>query len=58
MTKIKRILVSQPKPESEKHSYSELAEKNNLKIDWENVEILIEKHKTISKQKIQINVNI
>ncbi len=34
MTKIKRILVSQPKPESEKHTYSELAEKNNLKIDF------------------------
>jgi uroporphyrinogen-III synthase len=34
MTKIKRILVSQPKPESEKHSYTELAEKNNLKIDF------------------------
>jgi len=34
MTKIKRILVSQPKPESEKHPYSELAEKNNLKIDF------------------------
>ncbi|MCB8995061.1 MAG: uroporphyrinogen-III synthase [Bacteroidales bacterium] len=34
MTKIKRILVSQPKPESEKHAYSDLAEKNNLKIDF------------------------
>jgi uroporphyrinogen-III synthase len=34
MTKIKRILVSQPKPDSEKHTYSELAEKNNLKIDF------------------------
>jgi uroporphyrinogen-III synthase len=34
MMKIKKILVSQPKPESEKHSYSELAEKNNLKIDF------------------------
>jgi uroporphyrinogen-III synthase len=34
MTKIKRILVSQPKPESDKHPYSELAEKNNLKIDF------------------------
>lgn len=34
MTRIKRILVSQPKPESEKHPYSELAEKNNLKIDF------------------------
>ncbi len=34
MTKIKRILVSQPKPESEKHPYSELAEKNNLRIDF------------------------
>jgi len=34
MTRIKRILVSQPKPESEKHPYSELAEKNHLKIDF------------------------
>ena len=34
MMKIKKILVSQPKPESEKHSYSELAERNNLKIDF------------------------
>ncbi len=34
MTRIKRILVSQPKPESEKHPYSDLAEKNNLKIDF------------------------
>jgi uroporphyrinogen-III synthase len=34
MTKIKSILVSQPKPESDKSPYFELAEKNNLKIDF------------------------
>ncbi len=34
MTRIKRILVSQPKPESDKSPYFELAEKNNLKIDF------------------------
>ena len=32
--KIKRILVSQPKPESEKSPYFDLAEKNNVKIDF------------------------
>ncbi|MBN2521288.1 MAG: uroporphyrinogen-III synthase [Bacteroidales bacterium] len=32
--KIKKILVSQPKPESDKSPYIELAEKNNLKIDF------------------------
>jgi uroporphyrinogen-III synthase len=32
--KIKRILVSQPRPESEKSPYFELAEKNNVKIDF------------------------
>jgi uroporphyrinogen-III synthase len=32
--KIKRILVSQPKPDSEKSPYFELAEKNNVKIDF------------------------
>ncbi len=34
MTKIKKILVSQPKPDSEKSPYFELAEKNNVKIDF------------------------
>ncbi len=34
MTKIKKILVSQPKPESDKSPYFELAEKNNLRIDF------------------------
>lgn len=34
MTRIKKILVSQPKPESEKSPYFELAEKNNVKIDF------------------------
>ena len=32
--KIRRILVSQPQPESEKSPYFELAEKNNVKIDF------------------------
>jgi len=34
LMKIKRILVSQPRPESEKSPYFELAEKNNVKIDF------------------------
>lgn len=32
--KIKKILVSQPKPTEAKHPYYDLAEKNNLKIDF------------------------
>jgi uroporphyrinogen-III synthase len=32
--KIKKILVSQPKPTEAKHPYFDLAEKNNLKIDF------------------------
>lgn len=32
--KIKKILVSQPKPTAAKHPYFDLAEKNNLKIDF------------------------
>ena len=32
--KIKKILVSQPKPNNDKSPYSDLAEKNNLKIDF------------------------
>ncbi len=34
MTRIKKILVSQPKPESDKSPYFELAENNNVKIDF------------------------
>ncbi|MFW5821167.1 MAG: uroporphyrinogen-III synthase [Bacteroidota bacterium] len=34
MTRIKKILVSQPKPDSDKSPYFELAEKNNVKIDF------------------------
>jgi len=33
--KIKRILVSQPRPDSEKSPYFDLAEKNNIKIDFQ-----------------------
>src|SRR5689334_1319037 len=32
--KVKKILVTQPKPETEKNPYSELAKKYNLKIDF------------------------
>ncbi len=32
--KIKKILVSQPKPENDKSPYLELAERNNIKIDF------------------------
>lgn len=32
--KIKRILVSQPKPDTEKSPYFDLAKKNNIKIDF------------------------
>lgn len=32
--KIKKILVSQPKPSTPKSPYFELAEKNNVKIDF------------------------
>lgn len=34
MMKIKRILVSQPKPDSDKSPYFELAKKNNIQIDF------------------------
>ncbi|MFW5819781.1 MAG: uroporphyrinogen-III synthase [Bacteroidota bacterium] len=34
MTRIRKILVSQPKPDSDKSPYFELAEKNNVKIDF------------------------
>ena len=32
--KIKKILVSQPEPQSDKNPYSEIAEKNNVKIEF------------------------
>lgn len=34
MSKVKSILVSQPKPESERSPYFDLADKHNLKIDF------------------------
>ncbi|MBT6439779.1 MAG: uroporphyrinogen-III synthase, partial [Flavobacteriales bacterium] len=34
MSKVKSILVSQPKPESERSPYFDLANKLNLKIDF------------------------
>jgi uroporphyrinogen-III synthase len=53
--KIKKILVSQPQPQTDKNPYSEIAEKNNVKIDFrpffhvEPVDI-----KEVRKQRINI----
>ena len=57
MNKIKTILVSQPKPNSEKSPYNRLKEKHNLKIDFRpfiHVEGL--KSRDVRKQKIDFNV--
>ena len=57
MSKIKTILVSQPKPNSEKSPYNRLKEKHNLKIDFRpfiHVEGL--KSRDVRKQKIDFNV--
>jgi uroporphyrinogen-III synthase len=32
--KIKTILVSQPEPQNDKNPYADLAERNNLKVDF------------------------
>ncbi len=53
--KIKRILISQPKPANEKSPYFELAEKNNLQLEFRpfiHVEPLDEKE--FRKQKVDI----
>lgn len=56
--KIKRILVSQPKPESERSPYFELAQKNNLAIDFRPfVEIEGITGKEFRKQKVDISVH-
>ncbi len=34
MSRIKKILVSQPEPENKKSPYFDLADKHNLKIDF------------------------
>lgn len=53
--KIKRILVSQPKPSSAKSPYFDLAERNNLKIDFRP---FIQVESVSSKEFRQTRVNI
>ena len=57
MSKIKTILVSQPKPNSEKSPYTRLKKEHNLKIDFRpfiHVEGL--KSRDVRRQKIDFNV--
>ena len=55
MLKIKRILVSQPKPATPKSPYNDLAEKNNLKIDFRPfIQVEGVSVKEFRKQKINI----
>jgi uroporphyrinogen-III synthase len=53
--KIKRILVSQPEPESAKSPYHELAEKNNVKVDFRS---FIQVEGVSAKEFRQTRVNI
>lgn len=53
--KIKRVLVSQPKPKSEKSPYFELAEKNSLQIDFRPF-IQVEGIKASEFRKSKINI--
>ncbi|NOZ46213.1 MAG: uroporphyrinogen-III synthase [Chlorobi bacterium] len=54
--KIKKILVSQPKPATEKSPYFDLAEKYNLKIDFRPfIQVEGENVKEFRKSKININ---
>ncbi|MCD6564502.1 MAG: uroporphyrinogen-III synthase [Bacteroidales bacterium] len=54
--KIKKILVSQPEPENGKSPYSELAKKNNLKIDFRSF-IHIESVHAKEFRKTRINIS-
>src|SRR3569832_1387583 len=53
--KVKSILVTQPKPETEKSPYFDLAKKYNLKIDFRPF-IQIEPIHAIEFRKIRINI--
>ncbi|MBN1598445.1 MAG: uroporphyrinogen-III synthase [Bacteroidales bacterium] len=53
--KIKKILVSQPEPQSEKSPYYEIAEKNNVKIDFRPF-IHVEPIETKDFRKQRINI--
>ena len=53
--KIKKILVSQPKPSSEKSPYFEIAEKNNVKIDFRPfIQVESIETKEFRKQKVNL----
>jgi uroporphyrinogen-III synthase len=53
--KIKKILVSQPEPETEKSPYFDLSEKNNLKIDLRPIiKVEPEEAKVFRKDRINI----
>lgn len=53
--KIKKILVSQPEPETEKSPYYDLAEKHNLKVDFRSfIQVEPVEVKTFRKERINI----
>ena len=53
--KIKRILVSQPEPQTDKNPYSEIAEKNNVKIEFRQfIHVEPVEAKEFRKQRINI----
>ena len=57
-SKIKRILVSQPKPSSEKSPYFDLAEKHKLEIDFRPfIEVVGVSSKEFRQQKVDINAH-
>ncbi len=53
--KIKRILVSQPEPQTDKNPYSEIAEKNNVKIEFRQF-IHVEPVETKEFRKQRVNI--
>ena len=56
MKKIKKILISQPEPQSKNHPYSELAKKHNIKIKFDPlIEITGLNVRDIRLQKINVN---
>ncbi len=56
MKKIKKVLVSQPEPQSKNNPYSELAKKHKIKIKFDSlIEIIGLKVRDIRLQKINVN---
>ena len=57
-SKIKRILVSQPKPSSDKSPYFDLAEKHKLDIDFRPfIEVVGVQSKEFRQSKVNINAH-